>query len=159
MAIKLNCLCVDLDELYWGANWQPRPRDVIRAELAPMLKTPRWVTSGNYKFLRDLLWPTADLLIWLDYALPVVMQRLVTRTLRRVITGEPSVAGNRETIRNSFFSRDSVIWWSMRGARRLRHEIPASLALSEHQHLAVLRFSSPKETEAWFQHIETFSHK
>lgn len=153
IAIKLDCVCVDLDELYWGANWQPRSRDVIRGELATLLQSTRWVMSGNYKFLRDLLWPAADTLIWLDYALPVVMQRLITRTLRRVITGEPSVAGNRETIQNSFFSRDSVIWWAIRGARRLRHEIPDSLALPEYPHLRILRFSSPKETDAWIHQL------
>jgi len=153
LATKLECPCIDLDELYWGANWQPRPREVIRAELALLLQSTHWVTSGNYKFLRDPLWTAADTLIWLDYALPVVMKRLVIRTLHRVITGEPSVAGNRETIQNSFFSRDSVIWHVVRSSRRLRQEIPTQLALAEYQHLTVLRFASPTVTEAWLQQI------
>lgn len=53
--------------------------------------------AGNYGRVRDLLWPRADTIVWLDYAFPLVLGRLTARTVRRAVTGEILWNGNRET--------------------------------------------------------------
>jgi ribose 1,5-bisphosphokinase PhnN len=42
-------------------------------------------------------------------ALTVVLWRVLTRTVRRVLTREELFSGNRESLRMAFFSRESVI--------------------------------------------------
>ncbi|NLG68109.1 MAG: adenylate kinase, partial [Firmicutes bacterium] len=42
-----------------------------------------WVVDGNYSRVRDILWPMADTVVWLDYPLPVILGRLLRRTARR----------------------------------------------------------------------------
>ena len=72
--------------------------------LAGLVDSDGWVADGNYSKVRDLVWGSADLLVWLDYALPVIMGRLVSRTLRRLITREVLWNDNRENWRAALFS-------------------------------------------------------
>jgi hypothetical protein len=39
--------------------------------------------DGNYGVVRDRLWPKANLIVWLNYSLPLVFWRGLTRTLSR----------------------------------------------------------------------------
>lgn len=71
--------------------------------------------------MRDLTWRAADTLVWLDLPLPIVMSRLVRRTIRRAATREELWAtGNRETLRNAFLSRHSILLWALRTHRKNR---------------------------------------
>lgn len=40
------------------------------------------MVAGNYGAVRDLLWPRADTIVWMDYSLPLVLHRLTARTYR-----------------------------------------------------------------------------
>ncbi len=97
---------IELDALYWGRNWQPAPLELFRHRVERETVGDGWIVVGNYAQVRDLVWRPADTLIWLDLSLPLVMSRLVRRTVKRVATGEELWGtGNRETIANAFFSR------------------------------------------------------
>ena len=61
--------------------------DVFRARVAAAIARPTWVADGNYSKVRDLVWARADTVVWLDYPLPVVVARLVRRTLTRMWRG------------------------------------------------------------------------
>jgi len=81
---------------------------------------------GNYGQVRDLVWPAADTLIWLDLPFPLVMWRLVRRTLGRVLSGQDLWGtGNRETFRNAFLSRDSILLWAIKTHGRNRERFAA----------------------------------
>ena len=50
----------------------------------------------------------ADTLVWLDLPLPLVMGRLLRRTVKRAVTREELWGtGNRETLSNAFLSRNA----------------------------------------------------
>jgi adenylate kinase family enzyme len=149
VAARLDSRHIELDTLYWGPNWRSAPPAVFRERLATELAADRWVTSGNYRLGRDLIWGRADTLIWLDYPLALTFGRLLRRTLSRICSGERLWGGNRETWRNTFFSRDSLLLYALKTHRRHQREFPADLALPEYAHLQVLRFRSPDKTEQW----------
>lgn len=153
VAAKLGCRYIELDALYWGPNWTALPPAVFRERLATELAADRWVTSGNYRFARDLIWGRADTLIWLDYPLALTFARLLRRTLGRIRSGESLWGGNRETWRNTFFSRDSLLLYALTTHRRHRREFPADLALPEYAHLQLLRFKQPPESAAWLRSL------
>jgi adenylate kinase family enzyme len=143
---------VELDTLYWKAGWLPVPLEVFRqrvdAALAPA-PLGAWIVDGNYRQVRDIVWGRADTLIWLDYTLPLALARLMRRTLGRIIRQEELYNGNTESIRNTFFSRDSIILYLFQSHNRFRATYPGLLALPEYRHLAVIRLKNPRETEEW----------
>ena len=150
---RLSIPQIELDGLYWGPGWQPIWRDDFRARVAAALAAPAWVTDGNYQSVRDLVWPRATTLVWLDYPLPLVMWRLAKRTLRRVISQEELWNGNRERLRENLMSRDSIFLYALTSYPRHHREYPLELARPEYAHLAVVRLRRPRETEQWLNNL------
>ncbi len=144
---------IELDALHWGPHWTPVPKEEFRARAAQAVASDRWVADGNYGQVRDIVWPRADTLIWLDYGLPVIYWRLLKRTITRVFAGTELYAGNRESFRNAFLSRDSLFVWAAQTYRRRRKQYPEEFARPEHAHLKVHRHGSPHATERWLAAI------
>jgi hypothetical protein len=64
--------------------------------------------------------------------------------VRRVVRREELWNGNRETLRNVIFSRDSLILYAFRA--HFRHRRSYSETLAPYQ---VVRLRSPREVERW----------
>ncbi len=140
---------IELDAMYWGPNWTPAPTDIFRQGVARALNGAAWVADGNYRKARDVIWARADTLVWLDYALPVIMWQLARRALRRIVTREKLWGGNRETWQGQFLSRDSLFLWALTSHPRFSREYPLLLAQPEYAHLIVVRLHSPRAARAW----------
>ena len=138
---------IELDALYWGRDWQGVPLELFRHRVEREIKDGGWIVVGNYGQVRDLVWPAADTLIWLDLPFPLVMSRLVRRTVRRITTRENLWGtGNRETITNSFFSRQSILWWAAKTHRRNRERFTAECR-SLPKDKKVVRLKSPRDVK------------
>ena len=85
---RLSVPHVELDALHWGPDWTPAPLQVFRERTVRALDGDAWVSDGNYGKVRDIVWRRADTVVWLDYALVVILGRLTWRTLRRIFTQE-----------------------------------------------------------------------
>ena len=141
---------VELDDLHWLPGWKERPAEEFRALVSRIVATDRWIIAGNYdKRGQDLTFPRATTVIWLDYSFPLTFWRALARTARRIVMREPCCNGNRETLRKALLSRESILLWVIQTHGRRRREYPARLARADVAHLRVLRFRSPRETEAW----------
>jgi adenylate kinase family enzyme len=148
IAGRLGVPHVELDALNWGPNWTEVSPDVFRRRVAAALEGEGWVVDGNYSKARDLVWPRADTILWIDYPLWLILWRLVLRTFRRTLTGEELWSGNRERFREQFFSRNSLLLWALQTYRLRRRNYPRLLAQPEHAHLRLVRLRSPRETAA-----------
>ncbi|MHB8376077.1 MAG: AAA family ATPase [Dehalococcoidia bacterium] len=146
---------IELDALHWGPNWTPAETEVFRARVAAAVAGPRWVVDGNYADVRDLLWPRAELLVWLDYSIARVFWRLFRRTSRRVVTREELWQGNRERLRTAFFSRDSLFVWALQTHWKKRRTYPPQLREPAHAHLRVVRIRSPREMRAFMSALRS----
>jgi adenylate kinase family enzyme len=144
---------VELDALIHGPNWVDAPPAVFRARTAEATAGDGWVVDGNYSVVRDLVWPRAETVIWLDYPMHVPLRRVTWRTLRRVVLRETIFNGNRETFRNAIFNREGLILWVLKTHRSRRREFIALFQQPENAHLTVHRFRSPRETEAWLTRV------
>ena len=121
LAAQTGLRVVELDALYWGRDWQGAPIELFRHRVECETRDGEWIVVGNYGQVRDLVWRPADTLIWLDLPLPLVMWRLVRRTLWRVRTRQELWGtGNRESWRNAFMSRQSILLWALRTHARNR---------------------------------------
>src|SRR4051794_18173963 len=84
-----------VDALFHGPGWTERA--TFHADVEAFIAGERWITdSDGYVAVRDLVWARADTLVWLDYERPVVMARVIRRTIRRAVLRERLFNGNRE---------------------------------------------------------------
>ena len=59
IAAVLQVPHVELDSLYFGPNFSTVPESVLRERVATAIEEDRWVTDGNKRAVRDLVWPRA----------------------------------------------------------------------------------------------------
>ena len=142
---------IELDALHWEPNWQSAPLEIFRDRVEKATKSDKWIVAGNYHIARDLIWPKAEAVIWLDYSLWRVLWQLTRRTFRRWWTQELLWGTNREPLWNHFklWSKDSLYNWLFQTYWRRKREYLMLLSQPEHQHLQLIRLKNPKETEEW----------
>jgi adenylate kinase family enzyme len=155
---RLGLPHVELDALHWEPNWTPTEPEVFCARTAQALSGPAWVTDGNYGKVRGIVWSRADTVVWLDFPLPVIMGRMMWRTVRRLVCREELWNQNRENLAGAFLSRDSIILWALRTYRRRRREYPVLLGMPEHAHLEVVHLHSPREARRWLASLPLSPH-
>jgi adenylate kinase family enzyme len=141
---------VELDYLYWEPNWIQAPNDVMCERVSQAISGNSWVVDGNYSIVRDIVWQKADTVVWLDYSWPVVISRILWRTLSRVVTQQQVCNGNRETWQTTF-SRDSIILWALKTYHQKRREYPQLFTKPEYAHLKIVHLRSPSHTQNWMQ--------
>jgi adenylate kinase family enzyme len=145
---------VELDALYWGPRWTASPPEVFRRRVAEAVGQREWVVDGNYSVGRDLVWARATTVIWLDLSFPRVAWRALARTVRRAVRGEELYAGNRESLRTAFLSRESIIWWAVSTFHGRRRRYAVLFAAPPFPQLTLIRLRRPGEAEAFLRRIE-----
>jgi adenylate kinase family enzyme len=151
LAAKLGFPHVEIDALYWGPDWTQATPEQLQERVAGALSGDRWVIDGTYSRVRPYVWARATTIIWLDYSLPLIMTRLVRRTAHRVVFRKELWSGNRESLRKTLFTKDSILWWALTTYKRRRRDYPPLLALPEHAHLEVIHFQSPRAANRWLK--------
>lgn len=154
LAQHLGVPHIELDALYWAPGWTPAPRDVFCQRVAQALGGDAWTTDGNYSAARDIVWSRANMVVWLDYPLPVVLGRVTRRTIRRSLKREVLWNGNRENLFTAFFSRESIILWTLNTYRRRRREYPLLFSRPEYAHLDVVHLHSTHATHKWLENLQ-----
>jgi adenylate kinase family enzyme len=153
IAERLNLSHIEMDALHWEANCTPAAPELFRERVKTAVSQESWVMDGGYGVVRGLTWGRANLLLWLDYPLPLLLSRLMRRTFRRVATQEELWNGNRESVRLWLFSRDSLLYYVLKTYRRRRRDLARLLSSPEYSSLPHLRFRTPRETEAWLNSV------
>lgn len=151
LAERLGVPHIELDALHWTeGDWREPPPEVFRARVTAATAAPAWVLDGGYVGkLGTLVWERADTLIWLDVPFHRSFWRMLRRSVARVRSGQVLWGGNRETLRNVLFERDSLIFYTLRAQRGRARRILDRLARPEVAHLRVLRFRSDAEAARW----------
>ncbi len=157
LANQLSCPHIELDSLHWLPDWKEAPWDEIRPRVKKLLAQESWVCDGNYSHLRDIVWQRADTIIWLNFPFPFVFFRLLRRTFIRAFGKVELWNGNRENLRTSFFSSDSILLWLIKSYPRHLREYPQLFAMPEYAHLHVLRFQHPSAADAWLHQQQTIN--
>jgi adenylate kinase family enzyme len=149
IAVRTGHPHIEIDAINWQAGWRDisrydPPEFVRRVTVA--IQAEAWVADGNYGLARDGLWRRATHLVWLDYERPVVMRRVIIRSLARVIQRDELWVGtgNRERWRH-LLRASHPIRWAWRTWHRRRQETEQRVAQSDYAHLTVLRLRHPRE--------------
>jgi len=129
LARRLGVRFVELDALVHGPGWTETPDEELRAQVEPIVESDGWVIDGVYRGkLGDLVPRSADVVVWLDLPMRVWLPRLVRRTFRRIRRREELWNGNRETVANVLWGRDSLLVFAIRSHFRRRRDYPRELA-------------------------------
>jgi adenylate kinase family enzyme len=136
---------VEIDALHHGPNWESCGPDVLRERVLVAIDRDDWVTDSTYHtVLGNLISERADVLVWLDLPIPLVMRRLLRRTYVRNRDNVELWNGNvepgwRESMRY-------LIWPALKRAFVNRREFPQGYA-----HLRVERLRSDADVRAFVQ--------
>lgn len=112
LARQRNLSYVDLDSLFRGPDWTPVDPAEFARRVATAMLGDAWVADGNYSAVRPALWGRATDIIWLNFGRVTVFCRILWRTFHQSMTGEVLWAGNKDSLRKAFFSRESILLWS-----------------------------------------------
>lgn len=147
---------VELDSLYFGPNFSTVPLPVLRERTTTAISREQWVTDGNKSAVRDLVWPRADTIIWLDYPLVVSLWRLGKRALWRtsVLKEQTKKTGKKSNLPQQFIAGAKGVLMALRSHRDQRREFPILFAKPENKHLAIVRLNSPEATQRWLERIK-----
>jgi len=150
IAALLELRYIELDAINWQSGWRDLtrhdPEEFVR-RVSEAIEAEAWVVDGNYGPVRERVWQCATHLVWLDYERPVIMARVISRSLIRAILRTELWAGNRERWRHMLRPSHPIRWaWSTWDRRR--RETAERLAQRECAHLVVLRLRRPREVES-----------
>jgi adenylate kinase family enzyme len=140
---------LELDSVHWQPNWTPLATETLRARVDAFTDGDRWVVDGNYSSVRDLITSKADAVVWLRHSRAVVMRRLVTRSIRRVVSRRQLWNGNTERLSRFLAVRDPehLIRWSWASFAKLAARYAAEMDDAELGHLTWVVLDTPADTE------------
>ena len=149
----------ELDALWWDPGWTEVGAGEFRRRLAPVVATDRWVLCGNYFSvgMRELAWPRADTIVFLDFARWRTIVRIIFRTVRRSLRRTELWAGtgNRETLR-TVFGRDELLRFAWGAYPKYRARYSQIREDRDLAHLTVIRLGSPRSVRAWLGEVEAW---
>lgn len=140
-----------VDELTWQPGWVPVAEEEQRRVFTEIVAGDRWVLDSAYGLWLDVVLPRADLVVGLDYPRWLSLQRLVRRSLARVVDRRTVCNGNTESWRD-LVSRESIVVWHFRSFTRKRTRMRAWAAAADGPD--VVLFSRPRHLEAWLRSLE-----
>jgi adenylate kinase family enzyme len=157
LADSLGVPQLELDSLYHQPGWTYLDVGEFRRLVSAFASEPAWIVDGNYSQVRDLLWPRANIIVFVDLPRRVVMARLIKRTLRRMLRHEDLWNGNRESLRNlvSIDPARNIILWSWLTHAKY-HDVVPDEAREHASHAKVLTLHTAREVRAFLQNVRTF---
>lgn len=155
LAAALGVPHVELDSLYFGPDLRTAPLSLLRERTSAAIAGHRWVTDGNKRAVRDLVWPRADTIIWLDYRVYVSLWRLAKRARTRTsaLSAQAAQTGRRTGLPRQMLTAARGVLTALRSHRGQRRQYPRMFAQPANQHLAVVRLRSPRATREWMARV------
>jgi adenylate kinase family enzyme len=148
LAAKLGLPYIQLDELMHLPGWQEESVTNFRRKVDEASSGDAWVVDGSYiNILGPSLLRRADVVVWLDQPVPLVMTRLIRRAFRDIRTERDLFNGNVQTWRYAFWGWNSLVFFALRMAISRRRQWPKRFA---EMGVNVARLRSPREVEEFF---------
>ncbi|MFF1399339.1 adenylate kinase [Streptomyces sp. NPDC058287] len=138
----------DLDDLLFTPDG-PLPLPEFRRQAGEITQRDAWIVEGNFSKLADVVWHRADVLVWLDFPLVLIMYRIVRRSLYQLTGLEDSPQARRLTWSKAFFSRRSLLRTAIRKYRNNRPRYAQQVSETADRGVEVVRLRSPREVRRW----------
>lgn len=102
---------IDLDDLHFLPDWEVKENAAFISEVNSVIdQHDEWIVSGSYQTkMKETVWQKANIIIWLDLPLRIILQRYFRRTFRRVVFKEKCCGDNYETLSHVIF-KDNMLF-------------------------------------------------
>ena len=142
-----------IDEMYWQENWTLRKSEEFCELVAAAIAEDCWVIDGHGASAKMLIWQRATHIIWLNYPFVRVFIQLLGRTIQRAWTREVLFSGNRESLRQSFFSKDSILLYMLQNFLAKRRELRGYFEQYPELQAKVIELDAPMPFEFLLQQL------
>lgn len=143
LGARLGLPVVHSDKLVWRPGWVMALREELDLDMEHALAQDAWILDGSLRRFWERAIPAADLIVHLDY--PTWLS--LARALRRIVGSWRQVRPDMADGCPEQFDLEFMLWiWRWRRDYR-----PGLMSLTEGKR--VLRFSGPKELEAWLKRL------
>ena len=161
LATALGVRHVDLDAINWQPGWRDLNQgdpDEFRRRVADAVAAESWVSCGNYGKVRRAVLARATHVVWLDYAKPIVMGRVLRRSFVRAVSGKElwPGTGNRELF-SRWLDREHPIRWAWDTYERRQRDYGAMFDDPSLAHLSKHRLRHPREAAGLIAELAAFS--
>ncbi len=148
VARTLGLSYVEMDSLFHGPQWTPRPE--FESDVRRFVKLDTWATEWQYSLARPVLLEHADTLVWLDHPRHVVMRRVAVRTALRRVRRQELWNGNVEPpLHTVFTDREHLLRWAWKSHGRTRERVRVVLEGAHAERVAVVRLRGQREVDQW----------
>jgi len=146
---------IEMDALFWGPNWEHSSFEEFCVKLRSALKGESWILDGNYTRTTPIKWERVTIVIWLDFSFIRSLLQALKRAVKRLISREElwPGTGNIENLR-SFFSKDSIVLYTIKSHRRVRRKYEAYFESDYYPNIQFIRLRSPKEVESFLTKVK-----
>lgn len=144
---------IEMDGIFWGPNWKWPSDEDFSEKLRGALSKSCWVLDGNYTRTIPIKWEKVDLVIWLDYSFSRTLFQAICRAAKRAWTKEElwEGTGNRESFRKSFFSKESIIWWTISTHGKTKKKYEDYMVSAKFAGIKFVRLKSHAEAEKFIE--------
>ena len=146
---SFGCRYVEMDKVFWRENWTHLDDREFFQNLKLELEGDFWVLDGNYTRTIPIKWEKPLIVIWLDLPFFPTLKQAIFRAVGRAFSQEELWEGtnNRESFFKSFFTRDSIIWWTIKTFHKNRKRNSEHFKDPKYSHIKFYRVSSHKESD------------
>lgn len=153
---------VGFDELFWLPNWQEKPDEQFFPDLEKALQGDSWVLDGNYNRTKSIKWKNVQAVVWIDLPFWLNLKQAITRAIKRAWSKEEiwPGTGNYETFKKSFFSKDSIILWTITSYKGIVERYEKEMNSKENAHITFIRLKNYKDIEIFLREFkESYNEK
>jgi SAM-dependent methyltransferase/adenylate kinase family enzyme len=147
---------VELDGIFQQPDWTPMPDEKFVAKVRAVATTESWVICGNYRQVAPFILERADTVVLYDLSRPLVMWRVITRTVSRALRNEELWNGNHEGWRNiaSFDPQTSIVAWAWTTHERRHQATLEMLANPPRADLRMVHLTSARDERQLYRALE-----
>jgi adenylate kinase family enzyme len=156
LSARLDDPHVELDSLWWEPHWTEAGSEAFSQRAAEVVAGERWIVDGNYFSVgaRDVIWPRADTIVWLDHPRWITVPRVVRRTFSRGVRRTALWSGNRESLRLAL-RPDSIIRYAIREHPKYNRRYEGLDQDASLSHLTWVRLRTPRDVRHWLAAVST----
>jgi len=144
LAAALDLPYFEMDALFWKSDWVESTDSEFLPKVAQVAAQPEWILDGNHSRTFDIKFNRAQLVVWIDLAFLTTTCAVTRRAIKRSFSKKElwPDTGNRESLKKSFLSKDSIIWWSMTHYHSTRRKYEQLMSSEAYGDIAFLRLTS-----------------
>jgi adenylate kinase family enzyme len=152
----LNLPVFEMDKIFWGPNWKASTDEEFFPKIKAALESPAWILDGNYTRTVPIKWEKVEWVIWLDYSFSRTLYQAIKRALWRAWSQEEfwEATGNRESFKKSFFTKESIIWWTITTHKKVRQKYERSMVDPKFSHIKFIRLRNHAEAAKFLDQLK-----